>query len=102
MRCSTLRSPFTLGMASIAASMLGSVTDGFAQSAPTSAIATASVSARTLWVTNDGADSATCGSRPRPCRSISQAIENAADGDTIWVGAGHYGSERARLPAANS
>jgi hypothetical protein len=48
--------------------------------------------AKTLWVTNDGADSTACGSRAKPCRSISQAMENASDGDTIWVGAGHYGS----------
>ena len=33
-----------------------------------------------LRVTNDGADSATCGSQVRPYRSISQAIENASDG----------------------
>jgi len=45
-----------------------------------------------LKVTNDGADSATCGQNASPCRSISQAIENASDGDTIEVGAGRYGS----------
>ena len=46
----------------------------------------------TLRVANDGADSATCGAPNNPCRSISQAIENAADGDSIEVGAGHYGN----------
>jgi hypothetical protein len=61
----------------------------FSQDAPTSAAAAAG---KTLWVTNDGADGATCGSRAKPCRSISQAIENASDGDSIGVGAGHYGN----------
>jgi len=49
------------------------------------------VNAATLSVTNDGVDSATCGSSAAPCRSISQGIENALDGDTIEVGAGLYG-----------
>ena len=47
--------------------------------------------AASLVVTNYGTDSGSCGSAAHPCRSISQAIENAADTDTIWVGAGHYG-----------
>jgi hypothetical protein len=33
-----------------------------------------------------------CGLPSSPCRSISQAIANASAGDTIWVGAGHYGN----------
>jgi hypothetical protein len=69
--------------------LLGLIPIAFSQDAPTSAAATVG---KTLWVTNDGADDATCGSRAKPCRSISQAIENASDGDNIWVGAGHYGS----------
>ena len=44
-----------------------------------------------LSVTNYGTDSGSCGSTASPCRSISQAIENAASGETIWVGAGVYG-----------
>jgi hypothetical protein len=48
--------------------------------------------AAVLWVTNDGADSSSCGSQTTPCRSISQGIENASDGDTLEVGAGHYGN----------
>jgi hypothetical protein len=48
--------------------------------------------AAVLWVTNDGADNSSCGSQTAPCRSISQGIENASDGDTIEVGAGHYGN----------
>ena len=47
--------------------------------------------AATLWTSNVGSDSATCGASASPCRSISQAIVNATDGDTIWVGPGHYG-----------
>jgi len=47
---------------------------------------------RVLWVANDGVDSTSCGtSRTTQCRSITQAIKNAADGDTIEVGAGRYG-----------
>jgi hypothetical protein len=45
-----------------------------------------------LWVSNHGTDSGGCGLPSNPCRSISQAIANAAAGDTIWVGAGHYGN----------
>jgi hypothetical protein len=51
----------------------------------------APVAGASLSVTNYGTDSSSCGSTTSPCRSISQAIENAASGDTIWVGAGHYG-----------
>ena len=43
-------------------------------------------------VTNDGTDSGTCGSASSPCRSISQAVENASAGDIISVGAGIYGN----------
>jgi hypothetical protein len=52
----------------------------------------ASATSATLNVTNDGADSASCGAQTKPCRTISQAIENAADGDSIEVGAGLYGN----------
>ena len=52
----------------------------------------ASATSATLRVTNDGADSATCGAPTKPCRTVSQAIENAADGDSIEVGAGLYGN----------
>lgn len=48
-------------------------------------------SANTLRVANDGADSASCGTSNKPCRTISQAMENAASGDTIFVGPGLYG-----------
>jgi len=44
-----------------------------------------------LLVANDGVDSETCGKKGGACRSISQAIENASDGDTITVGPGRYG-----------
>ena len=46
----------------------------------------------TLSVTNYGTDNSSCGSTASPCRSISQAIDNASAGDVIWVGAGHYGN----------
>jgi hypothetical protein len=45
-----------------------------------------------LSVTNYGTDDSECGLAARPCRSIDRAIENASPGDTIWVGAGHYGN----------
>jgi len=47
--------------------------------------------AATLWVGNNGTDGLACGAQNKPCRSISQAIENATDGDTIEVGEGRYG-----------
>jgi hypothetical protein len=52
----------------------------------------ASATSATLNVTNYGADSATCGSPAKPCRTISQAIENAFEGDSIEVGPGLYGN----------
>jgi hypothetical protein len=48
--------------------------------------------AAVLRVTNEGADGSSCGSQTAPCRSISQGIENASDGDTIYVGPGRYGN----------
>ncbi len=45
----------------------------------------------TWWVANQGLDSASCGIRAKPCRSISAAIEKASAGDVIEVGAGLYG-----------
>jgi parallel beta-helix repeat protein len=49
------------------------------------------VLADTLSVANNGIDTATCGSSGAPCRSISQAIAHASEGDTIEVGPGRYG-----------
>src|SRR3954451_15636563 len=46
----------------------------------------------TWRVTNDGTDSPSCGSAASPCRSISQAMENASAGDLVSVGAGIYGN----------
>lgn len=51
----------------------------------------ASASARTLVTSSSGTDGVTCGATTAPCRSISQAIANAVDGDTINVGPGYYG-----------
>jgi len=47
--------------------------------------------AGTLHVANNGSDSDRCGSTRQPCRSISRAIQQANDGDTILVGPGFYG-----------
>ena len=54
--------------------------------------------AEVLHVANNGVDSPDsasgvvgCGRKDKPCRSIGQAITNAAPGDTILVGPGRYG-----------
>jgi hypothetical protein len=52
---------------------------------------TQSALAATQWVANSGSDSTVCGDYAAPCRSISQAVENASAGDTIMVRAGRYG-----------
>jgi len=52
----------------------------------------ASAAGKNIYVTNDGTDSASCGTQANACRSISQGLENAVDGDTILVGAGRYGN----------
>src|SRR5437868_2725709 len=44
-----------------------------------------------LHVANNGVDTQACGAKDAPCRSISQAIANAKDGDRILVGPGRYG-----------
>src|ERR1700722_8073010 len=54
----------------------------------------ASAIAGVLHVAAYGSDSPTCGPGS-PCRSISQAMENAASGDTIYVGPGLYGDVNA-------
>lgn len=64
---------------------------GLALAAIALAAAGATAEAATLWASNVGTDSSTCGSSAKPCRSISQAMVNATDGDTILVGPGHYG-----------
>lgn len=52
----------------------------------------ASATGRSIYVTTDGTDSASCGAQASACRSISQGLVNATDGDTILVGAGRYGN----------
>lgn len=47
--------------------------------------------AATHVVDNAGVDAPECGTKKAPCRSISQAIDNARGGDTIVVGPGRYG-----------
>ena len=51
----------------------------------------ATVNAAMHHVRSTGADSVTCGALASPCRSITQAIANASDGDSIIVGPGLYG-----------
>jgi hypothetical protein len=53
--------------------------------------ALASDAGSVVVVANNGIDSASCGSQTSPCRSISQGIENATDGDTLVVHPGLYG-----------
>lgn len=45
----------------------------------------------TWRVANNGVDGPNCGTRRRPCRTITQGIENAAPGDLVLVGPGLYG-----------
>jgi hypothetical protein len=45
----------------------------------------------TLHIANNGVDSPACGAEESPCRSISQGIVNATDGDTLLVRPGKYG-----------
>ncbi len=49
----------------------------------------ASAATRSVAVT--GSDSATCGARTAPCRSLGRAIANALPGDVVVVGPGRYG-----------
>jgi parallel beta-helix repeat protein len=44
-----------------------------------------------LYAANDGVDSATCGPRSNPCRSLNETIAHATDGALIIVGPGRYG-----------
>jgi parallel beta-helix repeat protein len=52
---------------------------------------TQSVLAAKLYVAANGVDSAACGEKKSPCRSISRAIQNANNGDSLVVGPGRYG-----------
>lgn len=47
--------------------------------------------ANELNVANNGVDGPACGAITAPCRSITQAITNASEGDKIVVGPGRYG-----------
>lgn len=46
--------------------------------------------AATRYVAVNGADASDCGSKTRPCRSITQGIALAAAGDKVIVGPGIY------------
>jgi hypothetical protein len=54
-------------------------------------VAAAPAGAATLYVGQEGLDEPGCGTRTARCRSISQAITLAGNGDTVLVGPGHYG-----------
>lgn len=45
----------------------------------------------TIHVANNGLDTATCGSRNAPCRSIVRGADRASAGDTVLVAPGKYG-----------
>lgn len=47
--------------------------------------------AATIYVGNHGSDGASCGAVDAPCRTISQGVRVAADGDRIVVQPGVYG-----------
>jgi parallel beta-helix repeat protein len=66
------------------AALLCAATPGFAAARAQAAAPTIHVSAST------GTDSSTCGTLAAPCRTIGQAITNAAAGSTVLVGAGSY------------
>jgi hypothetical protein len=62
----------------------------------TMAVAPAAAAAgQTTWFVNasSGADSASCGTSSQPCKTIGQAVANAAAGDTVDVAAGTYAEQ---------
>ena len=44
-----------------------------------------------VYVANNGTDAPSCGAQTKPCRSITQAMANAANGSILVVGPGRYG-----------
>lgn len=55
------------------------------------AVAAQQAAAATLLVETTGTDSGTCGPNPEPaCATITQAVTNATDGDTIDIGVGTF------------
>lgn len=47
--------------------------------------------AATITVANNGTDGPACGTKANPCRSITQGVALAVDGDRVSVGPGIYG-----------
>jgi hypothetical protein len=47
--------------------------------------------AATVYVANNGLDGPSCGAKGSPCRSITQGVAQAVDGDRVTVGPGLYG-----------
>lgn len=56
--------------------------------------------AATLLVAVNGVDGTGCGVGASPCRTITRAIANAVDGDTVVVGPGRYGDVNGDLALA--
>ncbi len=54
-------------------------------------LATDAAHGANLRVAMDGSDGPTCGAKKAPCRTITQALENAKPGDRIRVAPGRYG-----------
>ncbi len=55
------------------------------------AVSSAQAQGNTIRVdVSNGSDSSTCGTAAAPCRSIQQAVTNAASGDLILVAQGEY------------
>ena len=52
-----------------------------------------------FYVSKIGADSAICGRKDTPCRTLNAAIGNAVDGDTVVVEPGLYGDAEERAAA---
>lgn len=78
-----MQSAFTRKLASVVGLLIASTLATAAEDDPTAVV---------LYVANNTVHNGTgCGSAERPCRSISQAIANAADGSLIEVGPGIYG-----------
>ena len=69
--------------------MRGFVTVAFALAV--FALSSPAVGGSRWFVAANGTDSATCGGKKEPCRTITAAMANALDGDTVEVGPGRYG-----------
>ena len=71
--------------------MRGFVTVAFALAVFPLALSSPAVGGTRWFVAANGTDSATCGGKKEPCRTITAAMADALDGDTVEVGPGRYG-----------